>query len=131
MILSPSFEPSEMQLHIAAMDWVNLHPKEARFVHHFPLEGKRNPATGHYLKRMGMKKGVSDLFIMMPRHGYPGAFIEIKTSKGRLSDSQKQFQLDAASQGYFAATTYGLDETIRTLDWYMFKCPSVGKLTSE
>lgn len=121
---------TESQIHLALMGYVNSLNKDiSRLVFHFPQEGRRDPRTGALLKRMGMKRGVPDIFIMLRRASYPGAWIELKTVKGKLTPEQKQFLIDAEEQGYFTAVTFGLDEALKIIDWYIFKSPSLDKST--
>jgi hypothetical protein len=110
----------EKSIHLAFMKWVKLYRQLDRFVLHFPNESKRTATYGKLLKDMGMRKGVADLLIAMPRHDYAGAWIEIKNEKGRLSKEQEFFLMDMATQGYLAVMTRGLDETINLVEWYCF-----------
>jgi len=111
---------SENQIHLAVMDFVRLHPHITPYVIHVPNESPRTKSFGHLLKRFGVRAGFSDLFIAMPKHQYHGAFIEIKTLKGRLTEKQRIFLSDMRRQNYFSVVTYGLDETIKTIKYYCF-----------
>lgn len=112
-------ELTEKQIHLTVMRWVRLQKDLDRFVLHFPNESPRHPRYGLLLKNMGMRKGVSDLFIAKPCGGYHGAWIEIKTNKGRVSKEQKEFHEDMESQNYFCAVTRGVDDTINTIECYI------------
>jgi hypothetical protein len=92
-----------------------------RFVLHFPNEGKRDPKYGRLLQSYGMRKGVYDLLIVMPKWGFCGAWIELKTVEGILSKEQIEFGEDMKSQNYFTKVTYGLDEALQVIDWYVSK----------
>lgn len=54
-------------------------------------------------KRAGMVKGVPDLFLPYPAHGYHGLFIEMKTYRGKLSPEQKDMRRYLQSVGYMVA----------------------------
>ena len=112
---------SEETIHKTVMEWVRLHPLLKRLVLHFPNEGHRTVRFGKLLKDMGMRAGVSDLFIAMPRHEFNGAWIELKSSNGILSAAQKEFLKDMSQQNYFTAVCRSIDEAIRIIDWYCFK----------
>ena len=55
-----------------------------------PNEGKRKVWYLHKLVRMGLKAGVPDLVLEFPQGKM--VYLEIKTDKGRLSESQKIWQ---------------------------------------
>lgn len=118
-----SGEPSESSIQKAVMEWVNLHPVIKKFIIHIPNEGKRTARYGKSLKDMGMRAGVSDLFVAMQRHGYIGAWIELKSHQGVLSFAQKQFLYDMESQNYFTMVCSSIESAIRTLKWYCFEEP--------
>lgn len=115
-----SGEPSESSIQKSVMEWVNLHPVIKKFIIHIPNEGKRTARYGKSLKDMGMRAGVSDLFIAMMRHGYGGAWIELKSVNGVLSDYQKKFLNNMAEQNYFTKTCYSIEEAIEIIKWYCF-----------
>lgn len=112
---------SEQAMHITIMDWVRLHPLLKKLVLHFPNEGRRTLSFGKLLKNMGMRAGVSDLFIAMGRHGYIGAWIELKSQNGVLSSSQKDFLEDMKQQNYFTRVCWSIEEAITIIQWYCFE----------
>lgn len=111
---------TEDSIHKTVMEWVNLHPIMKGLVLHIPNEGRRSLSFGRDLKTKGMRAGVFDLFVMMGRHGYFGAWIELKSKNGVLSEHQKSFKADAESQNYYTAVCYSVDEAINALKWYCF-----------
>lgn len=113
-----SGKESETSIHLAVMQWVRLHPKIVPYVIHIPNEGKRSQRFGRQLKNMGMRPGVSDLFVALAKHDYHGAWIELKTPKGRVQESQEIFLSDMKAAGYYTSITRGFDETINLLQWY-------------
>jgi hypothetical protein len=56
-----------------------------------PNGGERNPAVAARLKAEGVKSGVSDIFIPVPRGYLHGLFIEMKKPGGKESQNQKEF----------------------------------------
>jgi len=66
---------------------------ELGLIFHIVNEGKRSPAEGARLKRMGMRSGVPDLcFPIKSACGkYSSLFIEMKNENGHLSESQIAF----------------------------------------
>jgi hypothetical protein len=81
--------------------------------------GKGREREGGQLKAMGLRAGVSDLFLAVPRGGYAGLFIEMKTPKGRVSEEQKEFQAHAIAQGYWATVARGWDQARAEIESYL------------
>lgn len=55
--------------------------------------------VGAQMKAEGVKRGVSDLFVPIPRHGLSGLFIEMKRADGG-TESKEQKAFGAAMQGF-------------------------------
>ena len=79
---------------------------------HVANERQTNPRHGAILKRMGVRAGVSDIFIPRANEFYHGLWIELKTLKGRPSESQRQFCREMQDEGYEATFAYGADDAI-------------------
>lgn len=90
-----------------------------KFIFAIPNGGKRDVRVAKNLKAEGVLAGVSDICIPLPKYGYHGAYIEVKTGKGRATANQKEFQLAMSERGYFCAVTKGLDETWSTIESYI------------
>lgn len=73
------------------------------------------------LKKTGLKAGVPDLFIPMVKNGYSGMFLELKTTKGRLTSRQKEWLGILSENGYYAICCYSLDEAITQINQYLEK----------
>ena len=54
--------------------------------------GARNVWTAKIMKDEGVRAGVADLILLIPRHGFACLCIEMKTPDGKQSDSQKVFE---------------------------------------
>lgn len=52
------------------------------------------------LEREGAVKGAADLFLAIPSGDLPGLFIEMKTPRGKQSQSQMEFERSVLKQGY-------------------------------
>ena len=85
---------------------------------HIANQRKCSNVYGHKLNRLGVRKGVSDLFIPIANHGHFGLFIELKSRKGKLSPYQAEFMLKMKQQGYYVACCNNIDDTIKLLRWY-------------
>lgn len=115
-LISPKI--SEESIHKTVIEWIRLHNLISPLVIHIPNQGIRTKRFGGILKAMGMRAGVADLFIAMGCHNYHGAWIELKSEKGKLSPVQQSFLHDMRTQNYFVAVCYSVDEAIATIKWY-------------
>ncbi len=84
-----------------------------------PNGGWRSVVTATILKREGLRKGASDLFLAVKRGGFAGLFIEMKKSDGYLSEDQKEFQCEVTRQGYAAYACYSYDEAVKLITGYL------------
>lgn len=62
-----------------------------------PNGGSRNAIEGNKFKNTGVLAGVSDLIVMLPNKVL---FIELKTSTGRQSNEQKDFEIRTELLGF-------------------------------
>lgn len=110
---------SETQIHQSVMKYIRMHPHLEKYVIHIPNQGKRSYKTANLFKSMGMKAGIPDLFIAYPSRGYHGAWIELKSQKGKLSEHQRDFLELMKSQNYFTSVCYSFDEAIEAILTYL------------
>ena len=80
---------------------------ELELLHHIPNGGKRNAREAARLKKEGVRAGVPDIFLPVPRKKYNGMYIELKAKVGRLSDNQKWWIERLEQQGYYCQVCYG------------------------
>lgn len=67
-----------------------------------PNGGKRNIIVASKLKATGVKAGVPDIFLSIPKGIYRGFYLELKKFGGEPSKEQLQFIEVARNQGYAA-----------------------------
>lgn len=99
----------QAQLFKWAADMTDIYP-ELRLLYHIPNGGKRDAIEGAHLKQQGVKAGVPDIHLPVPRGAYHGMFVEIKAPGGRMSDNQRQWLHKLNKQGYRAVECHGLTE---------------------
>ena len=105
---------------IAAMDWLRLqHPKLVPYTMHIGNERKSTYFAGYIMKRMGVLKGASDLFMAWPCGGYHGLWIEVKSKEGKPTQEQLDFIDRMNGVGYYATVCYGAEQVIRAVQSYL------------
>lgn len=111
---------TESNEQIAAMDWLRAqHPKIAEHTLHIGNERKSTYYAGYIMKRMGVLKGASDLFMAYPVGGFHGLFVEVKSKRGKPTVEQKGFIERMRAVGYRAEICYGAEEVINTMKGYL------------
>lgn len=107
---------------VAVFMWCARHLKthpELKWLFAIPNGGERNPAVAARLKAEGVKSGVSDLCLPVPRQGHNGLFIEMKKPLGKESSEQKEFGAFVGSQGFYYKCCYSWEEATSLIAHYM------------
>ena len=115
--------PTESQEQQALFRWAaynrGRHP-ELRLMYHIPNEGKRPTSTGARMRSEGLRKGVPDICLPVPRGLYHGLYIEMKRVKdSRVSSEQKQWLRDLTDQGYMAVICNGFEAARGVIENYL------------
>ena len=108
----------EDNIQIACVKWFK-YAYPAYILHHSPNGGKRTAFEAEQFKRMGTIAGFPDLFLMCSSGFYNGLFVEIKTEKGRQTESQKWFEKKAFDFNYCYKVVRSLDEFIEVITNYL------------
>lgn len=95
----------------------------ARYPHlemlHCSLNGVKLSGTqAKIAKGQGMLSGVPDLFLPVPKNGFHGLFIEMKSDKGRVTENQHWFLTNAESLSYKTVICYSAKEAISAIQAY-------------
>lgn len=80
---------------------------ELELLHHIPNGGKRTKSEAAKFRAEGVKPGVPDLCLPVPRSGYHGLYIEMKKHGGVISKEQSKWLSNLSGQGYLTAVCYG------------------------
>jgi len=114
-----SLESEEQE---ALFQWAAIqsgnHP-ELKWLFHIPNGGFRHKATAAALKRQGVKPGVLDLCLPVPRKGFHGLYIELKRLGEKPSPRQNRWLLFLREQGYKAVVAVGWVEAAEILLDYL------------
>lgn len=121
----PPFQPTEDEEQMALFTWAHhmavtgTHPELFRLFH-VPNGGSRGPGEAGRFKAMGVKAGVPDVFLDVPRGGFHGLRIEMKRREGgRLEPEQREW-IDHYNQiGYRAVVCYGWDQAREVIEEYL------------
>lgn len=115
--------PKEAQEQKWLLEWVALntaaHPELALF-YHIPNEGKRSYSSGRELVMQGMKRGVPDNCLPVPKGEYGALYIELKRRHGgNVSDEQRGW-IDALNRaGNRAVICYGWEAAAEEIMKYL------------
>lgn len=114
---------SELTEQIRVMQWcksMEAYDKDYSLIYHVPNEGNRNRKTGSNLVKAGLKKGVPDICVAVPKMGMHGLYIELKKDKqSKVSKEQIEWIKKLSHQKYIATVCYGADEAINLIAAYM------------
>lgn len=97
---------------------VKVHPGLTRLFH-VPNGGQRHAAVAAKLQGQGVKPGVPDLCLPVPRFGCHGLWIEMKTREGRVSPHQNDWIEFLRSAGYRVEVCRSFDEARDVLLSYL------------
>ena len=94
------------------------HP-EIDMLYHIPNGGRRDSREAARLKRQGVRAGVPDLCLPVPRGGYGALYIELKVKGGRLSENQKAWMERLRRCGNKAVVCFGWEEAAGAIREYL------------
>ena len=117
----PSREESIAQCSVIRW-WAAMHktfnvPEPLLFA--VPNVQKHGVVAAMMMKREGLRAGVCDLMLAVPRPGTPGLFVEMKRKGGILSDDQKAFIAAVRAQGYEVRVCFSFDEAVKAITDYL------------
>lgn len=96
----------------------NVYP-ELRWMHHVPNGGHRHKATAARLKAAGVKAGVPDVCLPVPRGGYHGLYVEMKFGKNKPTKNQQMWIKGLRENGYKAQVCYSCEDAIEAIKGYL------------
>lgn len=111
----------EHRIQVSCVRWFRLkYPHLSPRLFAVPNGGRRDGVTGARLKEEGVLAGVADLILLVPNSDYHALLIEMKTPKGRQSESQKAWQLAVAGNGdYLYVVCRSLEEFMKIIEEYI------------
>ena len=112
-------EHQEQAMLVAWARHTESHWPELALLHAIPNGGWRHKATAGRLKAEGLKPGVPDLCLPVARHGYHGLYLEMKSKKGRVRQSQRWWLDALTAQGYLAVDGKGFAQGVDVFTEYL------------
>lgn len=110
----------EHRLQSACVRWYRLqYPKMKHNLFSVPNGGKRDSVTGAKLKAEGALAGVADLILLKSNRYYGALLLELKTSKGRQSESQIEWQHKITADGYKYVVVRSIEDFQREVRDYL------------
>ena len=108
-----ALKKTEHSEQVALFDWAR--GNEARHLQlgllfAIPNGGKRHIVTGKKLKAEGVKSGVPDIFLGVPKNGKHGLFVELKVKPNKPSKNQLWWIYSLRAEGYAVEVCYGFEE---------------------
>lgn len=114
---------SESQEQAALLKWTqqpSIRKKWPELALLFHIANERKDAREvAQLRRLGVKSGVPDLFLPVPRGKYHGLWIEMKTKSGVISTHQHWWIENLKDQGYAAGVARGWEQAAAIIGRYM------------
>ena len=104
------------------IDWCRWHENsypELKLIFHIPNGGSRNKMEAANLKAEGVKAGVPDLCLPVPRNEHHGLYIEMKWGKNKTTENQNWWLEQLEQQGYKTEVCYGADAALIALTKYL------------
>ncbi|MFJ5427692.1 VRR-NUC domain-containing protein [Pectobacterium actinidiae] len=83
------------------------------------LHTQCGPKAAYDAKRLGIRAGVPDLFLVLPRGEYAALWIEMKAKNGKLSIQQEICLKRLEDAGYRAVCCFGLNQAVKCINDYI------------
>lgn len=110
----------ESKLQQNCVKWFRYqYPKLSKMLIAVPNGGHRNIIEAKIMKSEGVIPGVSDLLLLVSRHGYGCLGIEMKSEKGKQTDLQKEWQIDFEKNNNKYIVCNSLDSFIKIITDYL------------
>lgn len=96
----------------------NIHP-ELEMLYAVPNGGRRDKIEAAHLKLQGVKAGVPDLCLAVPKGKYHGLYIELKVGRNKTSEYQDRWLHNLSKKGYAVKVCYGCVSAKQAIEKYL------------
>jgi len=104
-------------------EWARLSEQrypELKLLYNSPNGGKRDKITAVILQRTGVKPGVPDICLPVPKGGHGALYIELKRQKGGVLSANQKVWLDRLNQaGNRAVVCKGWEAAREAIEQYL------------
>lgn len=107
---------------VALFRWAEYQSKrwpELALMFAIPNGGYRYAATAAKLKAEGVKAGVPDICLPVPRGEHHGLFIEMKAGRNKPTPPQVAWHMHLSQQGYKVAVCYSWEAARDVIEEYL------------
>ena len=110
----------EEQFQVALVGWFRVQYPEFSDLLYIIANGENvGPTRMKRLKQMGLVPGMPDLMLAVTTVHHPGLYIEMKSTKGRLRESQKSIHMQLEGQRYKVVVSHGWDDAKKVIQEYL------------
>lgn len=110
--------PTEDQEQVALASYLDMVARDKWF--HVPNGSHKSIAQRMRFKRLGLKPGVPDVWVVIPKKGFYGLVIEMKRQKGGVvSDEQKKWVEYLRNVGFSVHVCKGAGPAVEVVNWYL------------
>lgn len=121
----------EEMLHVNCVTWFDIQfPKIKQALFHPPnggerpsmvdAKGRRYCPEGEKLKRMGVRGGVLDLCLAIPKRGFTGLWIEFKSKNGVWSAEQRAFRTLMQEHRWYVQEITEFEDFVKLIKDYLY-----------
>ena len=112
-------ESTEQALVFKWAEYMTEQFPELEHLYHIPNGGSRNKLEAYHLKQQGVKSGVPDLHLPVPRGKYHSLYIEMKVNKNKPTDNQLKWHDALRKYGNRVEVCYSFEEAQKVLLDYL------------
>lgn len=110
---------TESQEQYELFEWASYR-RDLRLMYHIPNGGYRDAREAAWMRKQGVKAGVPDICLPIPKKGYGALYIELKRADGgRLSEKQKEWIEALRAAGNRVEVCRGWIEAKKVIEEYM------------
>ena len=113
-------ERDEQELLFEWAEYATITHPELALLYHIPNGGRRAAREAHNLRLQGVKAGVPDICLPVPRGGYGALYIELKRKRGGVVSEHQRAWIGALNRaGNKAIVCKGFDEAKQAIQDYL------------